>query len=71
MANMEDLARRAEFLQSLPESDPMHLAQASDGGDCGTGFCASSTPDSEDFFEEDSVAAVSYTHLTLPTRIRV
>ncbi len=57
MANMEDLARRAEFLQNLPESDPMHLAQASDGGDCGTGFCASSTPDSEDFFEEDSIAA--------------
>jgi len=57
MANMVDLVRRAEFLQNLPESDPMHLAQASFLGDCGTGFCASSTPDSEDFFAEDSTAA--------------
>jgi TonB-dependent receptor len=57
MANMAELATRAEFLQSLPASDPMHLAQASFLGDCGTGFCASSTPDSEDFFAEDSTAA--------------
>ena len=57
IANMEDLAARAEFLQSLPESNPMHLATATTMGDCGTGFCASTTPDSEDFFEEDTVAA--------------
>ena len=54
---MEDLAARAEFLQSLPESNPMHLATASNLGDCGNGFCASSTPDSEDFFEEDTISA--------------
>ena len=57
MANMEDLVQRAEYLQNLPESDPNHLAQASSLGDCGTGFCASSTPDSEDFFAEESTAA--------------
>jgi TonB-dependent receptor len=57
MANMEDLAQRAEFLQNLSESNPMHLAQASTGGDCGTGFCPSSTPDAADNFSEDSKAA--------------
>lgn len=57
MASMSDLAQRAEFLQSLPESNPMHLATASTLGDCGTGFCASSTPDNEDYFEEDTIAA--------------
>jgi len=55
--DMADLVQRAEFLQSLPESDPMHLAQASSGGDCGTGFCPSSTPDSAANFEEDSLSA--------------
>ena len=57
MANMAQLAQRAEYLQSLPEDDPMHLATASTLGDCGTGFCASTTPDSQDFFEEDTIAA--------------
>ena len=56
-ANMVDLVERAEFLQSLPDTNPLHLAQASAGGDCGTGFCPSSTPDSENFFEEDTIAA--------------
>ncbi len=56
MANMEDLVERAEFLQSLPEGNPLHLAQASTGGDCGTGFCPSSIPDSENTFEEDTVS---------------
>ena len=56
-ANMVDLVERAEFLQSLPDTNPLHLAQASAGGDCGTGFCPSTTPDSENFFEEDTVAA--------------
>jgi TonB-dependent receptor len=57
MASMEDLVERAEFLQGLPEGNPLHLAQASTGGDCGTGFCPSSTPDSANEFEEESVAA--------------
>lgn len=57
MANMEDLAQRAEFLQNLSENNPMHLAQASTGGDCGTGFCPSSTPDAADNFSEDTKAA--------------
>ena len=57
MANMEDLVQRAEFLQNLSENNPMHLAQASTGGDCGTGFCPSSTPDAADNFSEDTKAA--------------
>jgi len=57
MASMEDLVERAEFLQGLPESNPLHLAQASTAGDCGTGFCPSSIPDNANEFEEESVAA--------------
>ncbi|MDA8946163.1 TonB-dependent receptor [Luminiphilus sp.] len=56
VADMASLVTRAEYLQSLPSSNPMHLAQASTGGDCGTGFCPSSTPDSYDSFEEESIA---------------
>ena len=56
-ADMAALVERAEYLQTLPETDPMHLAQASTDGDCGTGFCPSSTPDTFDTFSEDTLAA--------------
>ncbi|NCF77516.1 MAG: TonB-dependent receptor [Proteobacteria bacterium] len=57
MADMASLVERAQYLQSLPEDHPLYLAQASQGGDCGTGFCPSNTPDSYDFFEEDTISS--------------
>ena len=43
--DMEAVARRAEELQRLPATDPMHLnpvKTGAEGGDCETGFCANS-----------------------------
>jgi TonB-dependent receptor len=61
--NMEEVAERAEFLQSLPSSNPLHLATALAGGDCGTGFCADSDPGFGNQFQEETYSAyfqVSY-----------
>lgn len=54
--DMEEVAKRGEFLQNLPESNPMHLSTAFAGGDCGTGFCADSDPGFGNRFSEDSQA---------------
>ncbi len=55
--DMAEVAERAEFLQSLPESNPLHLATALAGGDCGTGFCADSDPGFGNQFREETYAA--------------
>jgi TonB-dependent receptor len=55
--DMQAIAERAEFLQSLPESNPLHLPTWLAGGDCGTGFCADSDPGFGNRFEEDSDSA--------------
>ena len=55
--NMEEVAAQAEYLQSLPEDDPLHLATAVAGGDCGTGFCADSDPGFGNQFREESYSA--------------
>ena len=55
--NMEEVAARAEALQALPEDDPLHLATAVAGGDCGTGFCADSDPGFGNQFREESYSA--------------
>ena len=55
--NMEEVAARAEALQALPETDPMYLATALAGGDCGTGFCADSDPGFGNQFREESYSA--------------
>ncbi len=62
--DMQEVAERAEFLQSLPESNPLHLPTALAGGDCGTGFCADSDPGFGNQFKEETYAAflqLSYT----------
>lgn len=54
--DMVEVINRAEFLQSLPESDSFHLATASTGGDCGTGFCADSNAGAGNTLSEDTTA---------------
>jgi TonB-dependent receptor len=54
--DMQEMINRAEFLQNLPESNPMHLATALAAGDCGTGFCADSDPGFGSQFLEESQA---------------
>ena len=56
MFDLAEMAARGEFLQSLPESNPMHLATALADGDCGTGFCADSDPGFGNNFSEKSEA---------------
>ena len=55
--NMEEVAARAEELQALADTDPMYLATAVAGGDCGTGFCADSDPGFGNQFREESYSA--------------
>jgi TonB-dependent receptor len=54
--NMEEVVERAEFLQSLPPSNPLHLATATTDGDCGTGFCADSDPGFGNQFREETLS---------------
>ena len=55
--DMQQIAERAEYLQSLPEDDPLYLATALAAGDCGTGFCADSDPGFGNQFREESYSA--------------
>jgi TonB-dependent receptor len=55
--DMEEVAKRGEFLQSLPTNNPMHLSTALAGGDCGTGFCADSDPGFGNRFREETQSA--------------
>ena len=55
--DMQEVIDRAEFLQSLPSSNPLHLATALAGGDCGTGFCADSDPGFGNRFQEETYSA--------------
>ncbi len=55
--DMAEVAKRAEFLQGLPSSNPLHLATAVAGGDCGTGFCADSNKGFGNQFQEETYAA--------------
>ncbi len=55
--DMEEVARRAELLQRLPESNPWYLPTAITDGDCGTGFCADSDPGFGNQLYEESLAA--------------
>lgn len=57
MFDMVEVARRGEFLQSLPEGDSFHLATALAGGDCGTGFCADGDAGFGNQFIEDTQSA--------------
>jgi TonB-dependent receptor len=55
--DMVEVIKRADFLQNLPQNNPLHLPLASTGGDCGTGLC----PDSEAGFgnqlNEETISA--------------
>jgi TonB-dependent receptor len=55
--DMVEVIERAEFLQNLPESNPLHLPLASTGGDCGTGLCPDSNPGFGNQLSEDTIAA--------------
>jgi TonB-dependent receptor len=61
--DMEEVAKRGEFLQSLSSSNPLYLATALAGGDCGTGFCADSDPGfGNRFLEESQAAYINLSH---------
>jgi TonB-dependent receptor len=63
MFDMQEVAARAELLQSLPEGDSWHLPTALAEGDCGTGFCADSNKGAGNQLSEETTAAfVEFTY---------
>ncbi len=75
--DMAEVAARAEYLQSLPSSNPLHLRAAPDAlGDCGTGFCADSNPGFGNQLSEETISYfIEFTHMgelgAMPYNLRV